>query len=141
MNIKKFFLVIIIGLAVASSFLFSVANAQGIIINTCDESKEGGLVPCGRKIDKDGFLVCPCQIDHILILVRNIFNFIVYYISIPLAGLLIIIGGTILIISAGNPGLAALGKRILWGAIIGILLIWCAWLIIYTLLLIMGVKI
>jgi len=62
----------------------------------------------------------------------------VWYISIPLAGLIIVAGGVMLLVSGGNPGLVSLGKRMLWGAIIGILLIFCSWVIIKAVLTAIG---
>jgi len=97
----------------------------------------GGLVPCGNGDPTDpGFT--PCQLNDVFALIFNIFDFMVWYISIPLAGLIIVAGGVMLLVSGGNPGLVSLGKRMLWGAIIGILLIFCSWVIIKAVLTAIG---
>ena len=104
-----------------------------------------GLVPCGNGdpvvCNNDNPPVCgpnpsfiACDINYFFVLLQNIFDFIVYQISTPLAGLIIIAGGIVLIFSGGNAGLVSLGKRMLWGAIIGWLLVWGSYVIIYTVL-------
>jgi len=129
---KKILLIFLVSIFFLSFYALTV-NAQ-----QCDESAGGnGLVPCGREV-VNGIVICPCQLYHVGILFLNIFNFIVLQISVPLAGLLIVIGGVVLVFSGGNPGLASLAKRILWGAIIGILLIWGSYLIIKTVLSVIG---
>jgi hypothetical protein len=90
-----------------------------------------GLVPCGHGNPTDpGFK--KCTIADFGVLVLNVFNFIVFWISTPLAALLITIGGIMLLISGGNPGLVGLANRMIWGAIWGLLLIWGSWLIVNT---------
>ncbi|OGZ62525.1 MAG: hypothetical protein A3C58_01915 [Candidatus Staskawiczbacteria bacterium RIFCSPHIGHO2_02_FULL_34_10] len=89
-----------------------------------------GLVPCGNAVNASSGPACRCELTHLFVLIVNVYNFIILYIATPLAGLLIVIGGVLLLVSAGNPGLASMAKRIIWGAIIGVLLIFGAWLII-----------
>jgi len=60
----------------------------------------------------------------------RIYNFIVWNIATPLAVLALVIGGVLIIISAGNPGLAGLGKKMALTAVIGLVLVFCSWLII-----------
>jgi hypothetical protein len=93
-----------------------------------------GLVPCGQEGKPR------CELNDVFILLFNIYDFLVFYVSTPLAGLGIVIGGVILLTSAGNPGLASLAKRVIWGAIIGWLLIWCSWLIIRAVCLSIGLS-
>ena len=73
---------------------------------------------------------CPCELAHIFILILNIYKFVVWFIALPLAGLLIMIGGALLLVGGGYPKLHEMGKRILWGAVWGIALILGSWLII-----------
>lgn len=91
-----------------------------------------GLVPCGNPGQN------PCTIAHFFIMLNNIFTFIVYWIATPLAVLMITIGGVMILISAGNPNLAGTGKKILWVSIIGLVLVFCSWLIINAILSALG---
>jgi len=79
-----------------------------------------GIVPCQDN----------CTITDFFKMLGNIFNFIVNDIAIPVAVVALVIGGVILLISAGNPNMVGLGKKILWSAIIGLLLALCSKLII-----------
>jgi hypothetical protein len=60
----------------------------------------------------------------------NVYQFIILEIATPLAIVAITVGGIMLLISAGSPNLAGLGKKILYAAIIGLALVFCSWLII-----------
>ena len=93
-----------------------------------------GLVPCGKAADGSD----ACTIEHFFIMLSNIFNFIVYWIAAPLAVLMITIGGVMILISAGNPNLAGMGKKILWVSIIGLVLVFCSWLIVNFILTALG---
>ena len=114
---KKIFLLI--------SLLFLTLFLAPILVNA------QGLVPCNGP---------DCTINSFFALLNNIFEFIVYFIATPLAILMIIIGGLMILISAGNPNLAGLGKKILWASIIGLALVFCSWLIINFILGAIGYK-
>ncbi|MEK7658806.1 MAG: pilin [Patescibacteria group bacterium] len=86
------------------------------------DPKATGLVPCGVS--------CTCTIENFFLMLARIYDFIVWYIATPLAVLALTIGGVIMMISAGNPNLFATGKKILYAAIIGLVLVFCSWLII-----------
>lgn len=75
-----------------------------------------------------------CTIEKFFEMIGRIYNFIVWDIATLLATLALLIGGIIMIISAGSPGLATLGRRILFVTIIGIVLVFGAWLIVNTIL-------
>jgi len=91
-----------------------------------------GLVPCGNPGQPN------CTIELFFVLLDNIFNFIVYWIATPLAILGLTIGGIFILISAGNPNLAGKGKNILWVTTIGLVLVFCAWLIVNFILITLG---
>lgn len=113
-----------------------------------------GLVPCGK-----GDPTLPdgspnpdwkrCELADLFKLVENVYGFIVLYIATPLAGLVIVMGGVIILISGGpgglnpitgiaSPNLYNTGKNMVTGAILGMFLILGGWLIINTVLNIIG---
>jgi hypothetical protein len=100
-----------------------VAGAQAL----CNDGGTG-IVPCGNTP------ACPCQLGHFFIMLAKIYNFLVLMIATPLAVLGLTIGGILILISAGNPNLAGLGKKTLWASIIGLLLVFGSWIIIKTIL-------
>ncbi len=90
------------------------------------------IVPCGQFPD------CQCEISDLFILVKNIYIFIIWYIATPFAGLLIVLGGLLLLLSGASSKLHDLGKTMLWGAAWGIALIFGAYLIVSTVLMVLG---
>ena len=73
-------------------------------------------------------------------MVGNIYNFIVKDLATPLAVIAVAIGGLLMMISAGNPNLMSIGKKVFWSAIIGLVLVYLSYLIIDWLLKAMGIS-
>jgi len=97
-----------------------------------------GLVPC-NGIDK------PCTLCDFFVLIQNVINFILFDIVPPLAILIIAIGGFLFVFSYVNPieggaNMIARAKKLFVSLVIGLLLIYGAWLIINTFFLIIGVE-
>ena len=90
------------------------------------------IVHCGQDAS------CPCEISDFFSMLARIFNFIVYSIATPLAVIMITIGAIMILISAGNPNLAGMGKKMLWISAIGLVLVFCSWLIINFILTALG---
>ncbi len=91
-----------------------------------------GIVPCGTS--------CQCTIENFFLMLARIFDFAIKFIAMPLAVLMLVIGGILIMISAGNPNMASLGKNTLYAAIIGLVLVFGAWLIIDFILGVLGYK-
>ena len=136
---KKIFLLFILSVS-CLALIPGLATAQ-----VCDQSNGGvnGIVPCGRATPTNGAISasnCFCTLEHIPLLIRNVFNFLVT-ISTALAGLGIVIGGVFLIVSAGSPGLAGRGRHIIKWSILSILLIYGSWLIVTGVMVALGVSV
>lgn len=86
------------------------------------------LVPCGDDPAK------PCQFCHIFVLVWNIVDFLMWQVAPPLAVLLFVVAGVLLLMSGANPGLRNQGKSMILGAIIGFAIALLAWLVINTII-------
>jgi hypothetical protein len=98
-------------------------------MSDCPASGDGGatgLVPCG--------VTCSCTIANFFAMLARIYNFIVLQIATPLAVIAITIGGIFMMASAGNPSLFGKGKQILIVAIIGLVLVFCSYLIVNSIL-------
>ena len=89
-------------------------------------------------VTKNTNLKCPCGLSHVFILIFNIYKFIVFKIATPLAALLMVLGGIMWVVSAGNPGLLDMGRRMFKGAIWGIVLIFGSWIIVNVVLIAIG---
>lgn len=88
------------------------------------------IVPCNPTCDENGNCTGQCTINDFFTLLVNIYQFIVFDIATPLAVIALTVGAVFMIVSAGNPGLMGTGKKIFYAAIIGLVLVFCSWLII-----------
>ncbi|MFH0805413.1 MAG: hypothetical protein V1901_00795 [Patescibacteria group bacterium] len=88
----------------------------------------GPIVPCGGSGQSS------CTLCHIWNLASNIINFISFNLAIPIATLLFIVAGIIFLTSAGNEQKVGLAKSIFTSTVIGLLIIFCSWLLIDTLM-------
>lgn len=95
---------------------------------------EEGIVTCGKGASDS------CELNDLLDMLGKIYDIIVKEIATPLAIIALTIGGIMMMISAGNPNLLGLGKKILYAAIIGLVLVWCSYLIINFILTTLGAK-
>ena len=102
------------------------------------QAESAGLVPCGGPKEP------ACQFCHFFVMLGNIINFLLFYIVPPLAAVMIAIGGFMLIIShtglAGGPEMISQAKSLFRAIVIGLLIIYGAWLIIDLFFSIIGVK-
>jgi hypothetical protein len=139
MNSKKIFPIICLSL-ILLFLMFGIANAA-LCDTSCQPTASGqacGLVPCGQTSPDGKTIPCPCQFEHIFVLLNKIYNFIVKMIAAPLAVIALIVGGILIMISAGNPELLGKGKKTLYAAIIGLALVFGSWVIINTILSLIG---
>ena len=112
--------------------LFIVLLIMPIITMGQNFNPDQGLVPCGNP-GQD-----PCTIGDFFTMLALIFNFIVYFIATPLAILMLTIGGIMILISAGNPTLAGKGREALKWSVIGLVLVFGAWVIVNFILTALG---
>ena len=88
-----------------------------------------GLVPCTGAGGGN-----PCNVCHLFQLISNVANFIVKDITAPLAGLLFLIGGIMMIAAGGSEERFKKGKQIFVNTVIGAVIVLASWLIINTLI-------
>lgn len=80
-----------------------------------------GLVPC-----KPG----ECELCDLFVMLDNIVDFLLVKLVPPLAVLMLVIGGVMFILGAGSPVWVSRGKSIMFSVIIGLVIIYAAWLIL-----------
>ena len=134
-ELKKIILPIILFCLLSTIFIPVFIKAQSPIVpQTCGMSTDANGNPIHPIYDTNGNctsgIACPCGIGDFFTLLGNIYNFIVLWVVTPLAIIALIVGGIFMMVSAGNPTLMGRGKQILWTAIIGLVLVFCSWLII-----------
>jgi len=106
-------------------FLFSASSALAIC--------EGPIVPCGGADN-------PCQFCHLFVLIERIINFIFTCLVPIAASLMLIVGGLYLLIAGPSPEKVNQAKGIITAAVIGIVIIFVAWIFLNTFLDYMGIK-
>lgn len=92
-----------------------------------------GLVPCGKSeagVDESEYVTKPCQFCHFFVMFDGIVDYFLFYVVFPLAVLLMVIGGIMFITAAENPARVETAKKLMTSTIIGIVIIFSAWLII-----------
>ncbi|OGI85751.1 hypothetical protein A3A01_00160 [Candidatus Nomurabacteria bacterium RIFCSPLOWO2_01_FULL_39_17] len=94
---------------------------------------EGGLVQCGKGNE------APCTFDDIMDLVNTIINFILGNLVIPIAAIMFAYAG-FLLVTAGREAASARtkAKTIFTNTLIGLIIAAACWLIIKTVLSILG---
>ncbi len=71
----------------------------------------------------------PCDVCAFAVLISNIKN-VAISLAVPIVVLMIIVGGVMIMVSAGNENLRTQGKKTLTGGIIGLIIVFTAWVIV-----------
>jgi len=125
----------------ASRFQFPNLILSGILIGFFLFPANQVLADCGGPIVPCGGQEQPaCQFCHIFVLITNIINFILTCLTPVIGGLMLIIGGLYLLTAGINPQSLNRAKSVITAAIIGIVIIFIAWVFLNTLLAYMDIK-
>jgi len=148
MNIKSF-IFLFIGILLVAPLLVSADE-----LNTYQFSDSGnyvhyeGLVPCGKDLwissDEAGLNDVimghvPCQFCHIFIMLATIMGFLLTRLIPILAVGMLLVAGIMYYLALGNPEKFKKVNKVFSGVLIGLVLIYGAWLIIGALFSILGV--
>jgi hypothetical protein len=107
-------------------------NCVSSSTSTTSGTSSSGIIPCGGPSN-------PCTICYMVLTIKNVIDFgfkIFVYIGI----LMIVIAGIAYIISSGNSSMMETAKGFLKNAVIGFAIMLGAWLIINTVMLVLGAK-
>lgn len=127
--IRNLPLLIIFMLLIAPVFSFAQVKV---------DSDNKGLVPCGRDLNNDGTIKNPCEFGHAMILIDKVIKFILFALVVPIAAIMFFYAGFKLVTSGGNTEARGQAKNIFSNTIIGLVIAVGAWLIIKTILSILG---
>ena len=120
---KRFFIVVALcGLVIASP-------PAAFAIVGIDEP----LIPCGTNIQNtpEGSVITnPCGVCHVFALIQNIYNFLIFVITPPVAIVMLGIAGFYWLTAGGNPGRFQKGIQIIKTTIIGLVMMYAAWLVV-----------
>lgn len=109
---------------------------------------QAGLVPCGNPQDDPSTPGIdeskPCQFCHFFVLFKNIIDFVLFKIVPPLAILMIVVAGAMYMLAyieaIGNPNWISQAKSLIWAVVIGLIIIYGAWLLVNLFFQIIGVE-
>jgi len=129
---NKLLLVSLVALSILALFPAAASARTCVGVAGAPADLDKAIVQCGQ------LPACMCELKDVFITLQNFYVFMVKFIALPLAGLLIVIGGVMLIVSGGNPGLATTAKNILKYTLIAVVLIFASFLIVDVLFRILG---
>ncbi len=109
-------------LASLSLILLSVAPVQA-----------AGLVPCGGPGEN------PCTLCHFFVMLNNIIRFVMTVLVPTVAVLMLVIGGVLFFFAGAKPATLMQAKGVITSVIIGLLIIFSAWIIVNTVLSMSGI--
>ncbi len=75
-----------------------------------------------------------CNLCDLYVLVRKIIDFLLFQLALPIAVIVALIGGILILVSAGDTKKLEQGKSALTNAVVGIIIAFAAWLLINTVL-------
>src|SRR3989338_5913249 len=87
------------------------------------------LVPCCTSVNP-----APCNRCDLFKLLKNIIDFVLIGLMPPVAMILFVWGGFLILMSGANPGLRSNGKEVFKNTVIGIAIISASWLITNTII-------
>ena len=139
-----------------NSFLILVL--MSILVVPVFAFAQSGLIPCGTertpidangdgKTDVDsngvptgGQIQNPCHIEDVYTLVNNVVDFLLKDFAIPVAAVGMFYAGVLMIFSGGSDEGKTKAKKIFTGVVLGLIFIAGSWLIVKTVLVIVGYK-
>lgn len=128
---SKFIITFVLGFVIVFSAPAFVLAARNV------EFK--GLVPvCNTIVDSQGNFSDPCDFDMVLAIVNKVIDFLLVTIATPLFALILIYVGWIYLSAGGNPEAVTRAKHIFKNVIIGYIIALASWLIVKTILSVVG---
>ena len=94
----------------------------------------GGIVPCGGGWDD------PCDFGSFMTLIESFIKYVLLWIIIPLAAIIFMYAGYLMMTAAGNEAKLTQAKKAFWYVLIGLLVALAAWLIVEGLMKGLGLK-
>ena len=111
------------------SFLFSIILLPNLA--------QAGLVPCGLAEDdpnQEGDQTVDCTFCHFFVMINGIVRFIMFTLTPVVAVLMLVIGGGMFFFAGAKSSLLLRAKGVIWSVVIGLLIIFSAWIIVNTVL-------
>jgi len=111
--------------------IFAIVLITGIF--SANNALAAGIVPCGQSEDDATTTIdesADCTLCHFFILITMIVNFVLFNLTAPLALLMLIIGGAMFMLAAGNPSTITQARKLIASVLIGIMIIYSAYFLV-----------
>jgi len=89
---------------------------------------QAALVPCGGESQP------ACTLCHLFVMLNNIIKFVMFNIIPAIAVIMLLVSGVMFFFGGAKPGVLIGAKGIITSVVIGLLIIFCAWVIVNTIL-------
>jgi hypothetical protein len=96
------------------------------------QAQAAGLVPCGGPGEK------ACNIGCFFEMIDNILDLVIFRLAPIVAALMLAIGGVMFFFAGGSPGNLTKAKAIITSTVVGLVIIFAAFLIVGTILSMIG---
>lgn len=122
-------------ITISSTFLSGSYTLSDLKVNYDEPPSKitGGLVPCGRNCDDTSTLIredAPCTLCATFVLSKRVIDFTFAYIVIPLAVLMLVIGGVLFLFAAEDTQRINQARALLTAAVIGLVVVFATWLVV-----------
>lgn len=105
-------------------------------------SQAASLIPCtgstGGATSQGGPQEKECTFADFIQLIQNILDFFAFILSPIIAGLIFAYGGFLILTDGGSAERLKKAKKILLDALVGLLIVWGAWVIVRTMMVLLG---
>ena len=111
--------------------IFAIVLITGIFASS--QAFAAGIVPCGQSEDDASTTIdesAKCTLCHFFILINQIVNFVLFSLAAPLALLMLIIGGGMFMLAAGNPSTITQARKLIASVLIGVVIIYGAYFLV-----------
>ena len=96
------------------------------------------LVKCGTQVDAEGKITNPCGFNEFLGLINRVIKFVLFDLALPIAAIMFAWAGVLMVTAGGRTEKVGKAKRIFTNVAIGFIIAVIAWLIVRTILTILG---
>ncbi len=136
MNLRTRYMEKIVGFAMMASVAFGIVavpvQAYALQLIPCSGVKESVTQLPGAPEPR------ACTFSDLITLAKNIIDFLIF-IAAPIIAMFIILWGGFLILTAGgSTEQVSEAKKLFWKALTGLLIAMCAWIIVKTILVLLG---
>ena len=92
------------------------------------QTQAAGLVPCGGSGEE------ACTFCDFFVMINGIIRFVMFNLVPPIAVLMLVVGGVMFFFGGAKPGLLIQAKAVITSVVMGLLIIFCAWVIVNTII-------